>query len=191
MWPWEHVLFGYLCYSLFCHAYYQEPPAGLASLLVVVASVLPDVIDKPLFWQFDVVTSGYTLGHSLLFAVPLAILAGVLAWSQGQGPSGLAFGIGYMLHLVGDVLKSYIDHGTLTAEHILWPIIVADTTEHAGFVDGVRHNLSMYVSQLGDPGTYVSLQVSVGAVAVLLWIYDGTPGPGVIRSWIGTRIVTP
>lgn len=77
MWPWEHVAFGYLLYSVYAHVRRGEPPDALSTVAMAIAAVAPDLIDKPLAWEFDVFATGYALGHSVFLAVPL--LAGVVA----------------------------------------------------------------------------------------------------------------
>lgn len=180
MWPWEHAIVGYLAYSLFSRAYFREPPGERETSLVVLASILPDLIDKPLAWEFGVFRSGHALGHSLLFAVVLAVAAGLLARARGDGRAGVAVGIGYLLHLVGDAAPIYVRSGTWTVEHLLWPVVVVKSTAPpAGILAGVRRNLLPYLERLAaaEPTPYLMLQLGLASGAVLLWLLDGTPGP--------------
>lgn len=179
MWPWEHAIMGYLVYSLFCHLYYRDSPGGLEAFAVVFASVLPDIIDKPLAWEFGVFETGYALGHSIFFAVPLAIIVGVVARSRGRPRSGIAFGFGYLLHLPADVIDGYArGSGELSFGIMLWPLVRGETHgHHHGFIDEFVRLFAHYQSELlaGDLSTYIWLQIGMGVFTLLLWLYDGAP----------------
>ncbi|MFU8867058.1 metal-dependent hydrolase [Natronococcus sp.] len=182
MWPWEHAIVGYVAYSLFCHAYYRDSPGGLEAFAVVFASVLPDLIDKPLAWEFEVFEIGYAIGHSIFFAVPLSIAVGALARSRGRLRAGLAFGLGYLLHLPADVLDGYLRDGHLSFWILLWPFRQDEAHLHAretsiGVVDQFFVYFFRYLFQLlsGDPSSYLLFQFGLAAFAALLWLYDGAP----------------
>ncbi len=180
MWPWEHVLVAYLGYSLVRRASTMQPPGEREALLVAVAALLPDLVDKPLAWEFGVFESGYALAHSLLFAVPLAVAAVLVGRATGHGRAGLAFGAGYLLHLVGDVVPIYAGTGEWSVDHLLWPVVVVGSPRlPAGLVAGIRGNLSPYVDRLlaVEPTTYFLVKLGVGGAAVALWVLDGAPGP--------------
>ncbi|MCL9815055.1 metal-dependent hydrolase [Natranaeroarchaeum aerophilus] len=177
MWPWEHAAVGYLAYSLFCHTYYRESPGGLDAFAVLFASVLPDLIDKPLAYQFGVFETGYALGHSIFFAVPFAIFTGVLARQLGYSRAGLAFAIGYLLHLPGDFVPHYF-RGTERFHVVLWPIADQPDAGHShGLYDFTMGYFVDYWAALttGDPPTYLLIQTGVVAFTLLLWLYDGAP----------------
>ncbi|TYL39701.1 hydrolase [Natronococcus pandeyae] len=182
MWPWEHAIMGYLVYSLFCHAYYRESPGGLEAFAVVFASVLPDLIDKPLAWEFEVFEIGYAIGHSIFFAVPLSIAVGALARSYGRSRTGIAFALGYLLHLPADVVDGYVRDGHFSVWIILWPFRQDEAHLHAhehgpGFLEQFFRLLGVYSHELfsGDPSTYILLQLGMAGLAGLLWLYDGAP----------------
>ncbi|WP_306058210.1 metal-dependent hydrolase [Natronococcus wangiae] len=190
MWPWEHAIVGYLAYSLFRHAVYRESPKGLEAFAVVFASVLPDLIDKPLAWEYDVFGSGYALGHSILFAVPLSLAGGLLARRVGRPRAGIAFGVGYLLHLPSDVLDSYARNGVVQFGLMLWPIETSRASSHGqGFTAYFMQLFEGYRSDLlaGDLSTYLRIQLGLVLFAFVLWLYDGAP---VLRECLlGTRRV--
>ncbi|MCU4742731.1 metal-dependent hydrolase [Halobacteria archaeon AArc-m2/3/4] len=178
MWPWEHAIVGYLVYSLFCHLYYRDSPGGLEAFAVVFASVLPDLVDKPLSWEYGVFETGYALGHSIFFAVPLAIVVGVIARSWGRTRAGLAFGLGYLLHLPADVVDGYVRSDVVQFELMLWPMSTVESHEGGvGFVSEFLHFFGQYRAELlaGDLSTYMWAQVGMGVFALLLWLADGAP----------------
>jgi len=177
MWPWEHAAVGYLAYSLFCHTYYRESPGGLDAFAVLFGSVLPDLIDKPLAYQFGVFDTGYALGHSIFFAIPLAILVGIGARQLGRPRAGLAFAVGYLLHLPGDFVPHYL-RGSERFDRVLWPLREAPGTTGT---DGVADFTWMYFIDYwaaltsGDPPTYLVVQTGMVVFTGLLWLYDGAP----------------
>lgn len=178
MWPWEHAIMGYLVYSLFSHTVYRDSPTGLEAFAVVFASVLPDLIDKPLSWQYGIFEGGYAIGHSIFFAVPLSIFVGVLARSAGRPRSGLAFGLGYLLHLPADVADAYVRDGVYLPELMLWPVeTVQDGGHQHGFMDQFWQLFGQYQTELlaGDVSTYIWIQLGMAGFAALLWLYDGAP----------------
>jgi len=185
MWPWEHALFGYVVYSVVCHAHYRDAPGEYETAVVLIASVLPDVIDKTLSWQFDVFHSGYALAHSIFITAPLVIVTGLLARKYGQPTLGLAFGIGYPLHLVGDVLPVYLSSGEWTIHHLLWPVVIIEGREYGGLLEGVRHNFVPYLAEVLalEPTLYLGIQLRIAFAAVGLWIVDGWPGCRLVVRW--------
>ena len=185
MWPWEHALLGYIVYSVVCHTYYRDAPGEYETAVVLIASVLPDVIDKTLAWQFGVFHSGYAIAHSLFITGPLVIGAGLLARGYGRPTLGLAFGVGYPFHLVGDVLPIYVSSGELTIRHLRWPVVVTEGRDHGGLLEGVRHNFVPYLQELLalEPTPYLLVQAGIALAAVGLWIVDGWPGCRLVGRW--------
>ncbi|WP_284033485.1 metal-dependent hydrolase [Halobaculum lipolyticum] len=95
MLPWTHAAFGYLL--LLAVVLLLGRRFSRAELLaVLVGTQLADVIDKPLAWWFDVVPSGRSLGHSLLFVVPLCAVVVAITWYRRHPEVGVAFGVGYL-----------------------------------------------------------------------------------------------
>ena len=178
MWPWEHAIVGYIAYSVFCHLVYRDSPTGVETIVVVFASVLPDIIDKPLAWEFGVFESGYALGHSIFFAVPLWIFVGLLTYAAGRPRLGWGFGIGYLLHLPADVIPIYFMRGEWQWERILWPVErTSGVPEDRGFVEQFFFLFDGYWAEVtsGDPSTYVWFQIGMTVFVVFLWMYDGAP----------------
>ena len=80
MWPWEHAAVAYLCWAALDRRAARSE--GAAVVAVLVGSQFPDLIDKPLSWVFQVLPTGQSLAHSLLFALPLIGL--VVALDSGE-----------------------------------------------------------------------------------------------------------
>ncbi|WP_339103618.1 metal-dependent hydrolase [Haloterrigena salinisoli] len=178
MWPWEHAIVAYLAYSVLCHTVYRDSPSGLEAIAVVFASVFPDLVDKSLAWEFGVFDAGYALGHSIFAAVPVSIAIGLVARSAGRSRVGIAFGLGYLLHLPADVIDAYVREGIFQPELLLWPVVVLpDPGSTQGFVDQFLLFFSRYRDELlaGDLTMYRWIQIGLAACTALLWIYDGAP----------------
>lgn len=177
MFPWEHAVVGYIAYSLICHLVFRDSPSARESLLVLFGSLLPDLVDKPLAWQFGVFEGGYAIGHSIFFAVPISILVGLLAHRYGARRAGLAFVLGYLLHLPGDLISPYVERGDLEVEKLLWPIEQAGGTYSGGLIGGFLENFLPYLSELLslELSIYSFLHLGLMGCAFLLWIYDGMP----------------
>lgn len=75
---------------------------GLDYRLLMVGSLLPDIVDKPIgvYLLPQVFHSGRIMGHTLLFSL---ILLGIGAWRYRRGRVGLfSLGLGSLFHLAED-----------------------------------------------------------------------------------------
>lgn len=178
MWPWEHAAIGYVVFSILVHLFQSRPPSGAEAVVVAFASVFPDLIDKPLAWEFGVFPSGYGLAHSIFFALPLIVAVFLLAMRYDRANLGIGFGVGYGLHLPMDVLPAYVQHGRLPLERIVWPVRTWETSYPGGFSGTFVAYFRGYLSDLlsGDPSGYVVAVTGIVVGCLLLWIYDGLPG---------------
>ncbi|WP_409348414.1 metal-dependent hydrolase [Natronorarus salvus] len=177
MMPWEHVIIGYIAYSVVVHLVYRDSPTAGETVVVVIASVLPDAIDKPLAWEFGVFAGGYALGHSVFFAVPLALVVGALASRLGRPRIGVAFAIGYLLHLPFDVLPGFLREGELKIDRLLWPVRERGGSPGAGFREELIENVVPYARAIlePDPSPYALVLFGTLLLVALLWVYDGMP----------------
>lgn len=179
MWPWEHVLFAYVFYSVFVHFWFRARPTDWPVAALAFGSLLPDLVDKPLAWQFGLFETGWAIAHSVFVAVPLSLLAYAVARYRGADRVGIGFAFGYLLHLVGDVLPASLSRGELYLTPVLWPF-GNPTVSHSpeSFAGGVLHNLGNYLSGLValDMTPVLALQLGALVVGLGLWVYDGFPG---------------
>jgi len=179
MLPWEHAAIAYLLYSGYSRLRYGRPPNGWAVLVVLFASQLPDLIDKPLAWQFALIPSGRSLAHSVFVGVPLSAVAVVLARQYEAHEIGSAFWIGYLSHLATDAVALYPGAETNFAS-ILWPLVSQEGAPHThgGFFERAAAILiGDYPSLLVlEPTTNVLIGVSMVAGMFLVWNLDGRPG---------------
>lgn len=175
---------AYLAYSGYAHVRGRQPSATTA-LVVVVAAVMPDVIDKPLSWWLAVFPSGRSLGHSAFTAVGVVAITGVV--QRRVGPVGLtpAVAIGYVSHLLGDVAYPLLVKDTLSVEFLLWPLVPAVNDPTPPPFTYVSELFAAYLGYLSTPAgaTYLVLDLVLLLGTATLWIRDGAPGARWIREW--------
>ena len=123
MWPWGHAAIGYLAYLGWTLLRHRDWPSRTGVLTVLVATQIPDLIDKPLAWTFHVLPSGRSLGHSLLFAVPL-LLVGTLSLERlDRAELRTPVVIGYLSAILTDVPGAAYRGHVHDATFLLWPIL--------------------------------------------------------------------
>ena len=171
MWPWEHLAFGYVWLALGSRGWNGRPPSNLAAVALAVGTQFPDLVDKPLAWVFGILPSGVSLGHSILFAVPVAGTVLLVAEWRNRRAAGTAF-------LVG---------GTVSAGYMLWPLVPAPSVHREPFLATVQSLWVNFVQFLGTPRgqLYFTLEVVFLVGTLALWVRDGTPGiprPGSERA---------
>lgn len=177
MWPWEHLLFGYVWYSVLNHAVWRRPIGDVEAVTIALATQAPDLVDKTLSWTFGLVATGYGPAHSLFVGVPAVAIAAGAAWARGRVRLGSALFVAYGSHLVGDALA--LRAGGPTPGRLLWPVVTYDPYEtDLGFVERVVTYFGEFALQMTNPENVVLVGIYVtilGSVAVL-WVFDGTPG---------------
>lgn len=191
MWPWEHLAVGYLAYSLLSRTRTGDPPDGLPALTVAIATQLPDLIDKPLAWTFGIFPGGYSVGHSIFVAAGLSALAIAISGRRGRPALGVAFAVGYLSHLPGDLLYLYIVNGYLNPAIVLWPAVPAVPGSAAsGLVARVVVFLQDYATSLthGRLMWFTLFEVALLIAALVTWLRDGRPGVSDLRRQVA-RVV--
>jgi hypothetical protein len=183
MWPWEHLAVGYLAYSLFERSR-QSRPDTAGTLAVVIGSQLPDLLDKPLGWGTTLLPSGHSMAHSLLFAVPLALVAILLTRRLGIGRAGYGFGISYLLHLPADALYPMILGKDPTFGFLLWPLVPVAETAPVPLIERVNAVVEVFVVgiQTGSVALFLAAEVGLLTTTLLLWRADGWPGIDLLRG---------
>ncbi len=179
--PWEHAAIGYIGYSLLVRLLYRDTPTSREAAVVIFTSLLPDIIDKPLAWQFEIFASGHALAHSVFVAFPLSVAVLLVAYWRGFPRVGVAFGTGYLLHLPADVIPQYFLTGELQTNRVLWPLQQGGPGYDSGFSSELRENFIAYFQWMsteflsGNPDPYLFVLLSLGAFGLVLWIADGMP----------------
>ncbi|MFB6130748.1 MAG: metal-dependent hydrolase [Salinigranum sp.] len=187
MWPWEHVAFAYVLYSLCSRAWRGEPPGGHAVFALSFGSLFPDLIDKPLAWTFGVFDSGYAVGHSAV-ALPVLAAAVLVPLARLDRRSlGVAFLFGHVSHLVGDVIYPYLEGGRLAFSILTWPAVRPSASgARAGFVSQFLHYFVAWWAQVRTlhPGPILLFEGTLGALVFSLWVADGAPGAAEVGSGV-------
>ncbi|MFC4249133.1 metal-dependent hydrolase [Natribaculum luteum] len=178
MWPWEHLAVAYVGCSIVTRVVFGRSPTASEALLVAFGSQFPDLVDKPLAWQFGVLPSGVSLAHSIFLAGPVSLAAVAVAWLTRRPVAGVAFAIGWLSHLVGDVYYPLVYANGYSWDVVLWPMRPAATSPSVGFARQFWTYFDRYLEFLVSPEgmTYLGLEVAVLGGAALLWVFDGTPG---------------
>ena len=170
MQPVVHLAVGYLCYAAYTRWYHGREPADLPALVAVFAAGLADLIDKPLD-SAGVVPVGRTVGHSLLFVIPLVVLVWIVASRRDRRPLGVAFAIGYLSHIATDIPWHVLSGDFDELGFLLWPV-----TEMPAYTG---------VKPLGTVGgveiTTLWLEAVILVAGVALWWMDGRPGVDLFR----------
>ena len=185
MWPWEHVLVAYVVLSAVERGRFHRRPGDWPVVALVAGSLFPDVVDKPLAWEFGLVTSGYTVAHSVFVAVPAAALVYWGARRRGTGRSGGGFVVGYLLHLAGDVVPASVSRRRLHLDPVLWPVGSHEPVPGvSSTVEAVASLLSLYVARLlaMEPGPLLVGRFLAVAFGCWLWVRDGRPGSRLVAG---------
>ncbi|MFP8954115.1 metal-dependent hydrolase [Natrialbaceae archaeon A-arb3/5] len=170
MQPVVHLAVGYLCYAAYSRWQRGEPPAEAAALVAVVGAALPDLLDKPI-WYAGLVDVGRTIGHSLLFAVPLVLVVWLFARTRNRRALGVAFAVGYFSHVLTDIPWHILSGDYHELGFLLWPLTPMPDytgTKPLGIVGGVEI-------------TTLWLEAVILVAGVVLWWADGRPGLEPIR----------
>lgn len=175
MWPWGHAAVGYLLYTAYTRRRYDRPPDDVSTVLLLIGTQFPDLIDKPLAWSLTLLPSGRSLGHSLLILVPLSILAYALA-ARYQNPEwGSAFAIGALSHAIVDVLPPAIRGEYAFTTSLLWPLLPAPPYEERN-----RAIVDYFFSIGLTP--IVAFEILLMIMMVIIWWRDGRPGVATIQQ---------
>jgi hypothetical protein len=178
MWPWEHLAVGYLVVALALRFGWHRSPDGVTAVAVAVGTQFPDLVDKPLAWQFEVLQSGTSVAHSVFVAVPLAALAVAVAWRVGRPAAGAAFAVGYLLHLPGDAMYGLVYGNEVAFDQLLWPLVTGPGADYGSFLENFQYYLSRFGGVLDSPRGrgIVAFEVALLGSAFLVWVADGIPG---------------
>lgn len=190
MWPWGHLAVGYLLYSLASRVAFREAPLGGPTLVLAVATQLPDLVDKPLSWSLQVFETGYGAAHSVFVAVPVLAAAAMLAHYADRQRYGLAFCLGYASHLLADVALALALSKQVVWGRVLWPVVqLPGYATERGFVDRFLAYFLGFASDVlsGDASFYVGLYAFLFTAVLALWVYDGWPVAREATRWVVDR----
>jgi hypothetical protein len=179
MWPWGHAAFGYVLLSLGSRAVGRGPPGGLATVVLLLATQLPDAVDKTLAWGLGLFPAGYSVAHSVFVAVPLGAAGLALAVRRRRPEVGVALVVGWWSHLAGDVAVAVASGYRTDVERVLWPVVtLPGYAVERGLIERTGHYFAVFVRELSAGQQFTLLAVYFGPflLAVCLWLVDGAPG---------------
>ncbi len=180
MWPWGHLVFGYVVYSLWRRLSGNPPPTDTTALLLAFGTQFPDLVDKPLAWTFGVIPNGRSLTHSAITTTIIVVTVLYVAHRSSRLSYATAFGTGYYSHLIGDALNPLLGGSLYELGFLLWPLVPAIDYGDGGFL---AHFAELELTPL-----FVVRILVLAVPAALLWIADGTPGTALLR-WVRTRFI--
>ena len=116
--------------------------------LLLIGSLLPDIIDKPIghFFFQATISNGRTIGHTLIFLI-LITLAGLYLYQSRGKTSLLAVSFGTFTHLIFDQMWS-------APRTLFWPIygFTFDRMDLTDWIPNIPHalitNPQVYVPEL-------------------------------------------
>ncbi len=124
--------------------------------LLLIGSLLPDIIDKPIgrFFFQDTISNGRIISHTLLFLILIA-LAGLYLYQSRGKTSLLAVSFGTFTHLIFDQMWR-------TPRTLFWPIygFTFDRMDLTDWIPNILHTL------MTDPQVYIPELVGT---AILVW----------------------
>ena len=174
MWPLGHLVTGYLVYSLGRRAARRPPPSTLTALVVAFGTQFPDLVDKPLAWYFGVLPNGRSLAHSLITATLVCALMIRAADRYDRRELGVAFAVGYLAHLPGDMVGSIANGSFDSLAFLLWPVL--PPVEYATEPTFAAHLMQLELALT----PMIALELGIAGLAFLIWLADGTPGTNLI-----------
>ena len=178
MWPWGHLAVGYLAFTLAVRTRTERRPRGGETLVLLIWTQFPDLVDKPLALTFGVLPSGRSLAHSLLVAVPILVFVTWYAHRRGYGILGIAAATGYLTHLAGDSLRPAVTGGFEDLAFLAWPITTLPPSSRPG-----GHGILDILFSVGAT-PYAVFQFVLVGVAAAAWVADGSPGIQDVRRLV-------
>jgi inner membrane protein len=139
-----------------------KKPAHMRAIdyrMVIIGSMLPDIIDKPLgiYLLADEIGNGRIYGHTLLFLL-FTVTAGILLYYFRGSPALLLISAGTFAHLV-------LDQMWQNPSTLFWPILGAEFERHetGEWLGGLFETLT------SNPSVYIPEIIGVLIVAVFAW----------------------
>jgi len=128
--------------------------------LLLIGSLLPDIIDKPLghFFFRETFSSGRIFGHTLLFLV-LFTVAGLYLYWRHRKTWPLVFSLGTLTHLIFDQMWQ-------TPQTLLWPLS-GFAFERQDITNWIPNTLN---ALLTDTKVYVPELVGAAIISWFTWV---------------------
>lgn len=178
MWPWGHLAVGYLCYSVLIR-FQRNQYSTAAVVALVFGTQFPDLVDKPLAWTFGLLPNGRSLGHSFVVVTIVAVVLFLLAKRLDKRTPAVAFMLGYITHLGGDVIIPVVEGQSAELAFLLWPIL--PPIQYEGSESISAHFLAAEVT------SFFIFQLGLTVFAMGIWYLDGLPGQSLF-TWTRQKL---
>ncbi len=127
--------------------------------LLLIGSLLPDIIDKPLGHLIfrQALSNGRTFAHTLLFSIVISVI-GAYLYSRSRRTWLLALSFGSVMHLI-------LDQMWLNPKTLFWPLFgfVFEKTDISDWIPNMLHALTV------NPVEFVSEALGFVLVAWFAW----------------------
>lgn len=166
MFPLVHPGVAYLVYASYTRFAGGGPPDGRATLALVLAAFVPDLVDQPLY-HLGFAHTTRTVGHSVLAGVAVSgLVALAVRRSATDDRVGNAFAAGYFLHLLADAVWPLVLWLPAELRYLGWPVVQQPPYEGTKFL-----------LTAGDVAvTTRRVELVLLTVALVVWWRDGRPG---------------
>lgn len=158
---------AYLLYAAYARRRAHPVPPGIAIIALVLGSVFPDIVDKPLAWRAGLIPSGRSLTHSFLVLGPFCLLVALLGRRYDRETIAHAVAIGVLSHPTVDAVPAA--WGNADPRFLVWPVMgmAPDECGPPTVISLLRRSL---------PRSYFHLEFVLFAIATIVWRAHGYPG---------------
>lgn len=191
MMPWGHLAAGYLVYTVLVHVRGYRAPEGVPTLVLALATQLPDLVDKPLNWWFSVF-DGRGIGHSLFAVTALCVLVSVITRKYDRDELAVAFSVGMYTHLLGDAASGLLSGQFDRVTFLVWPLLPAPVYPKDSLIDHLDAWLAYLRILSHSPMEFLTsgfgFQLILFIILFGIWALDGFPGLGTLWRLIICRL---
>jgi len=121
MFPVEHFLVALFPVSMYALVCDRRLPGVRLATIAFIGSQLPDLVDKPLAYQFGLIPSGRVFMHSLPIALPFLLGTMIYGWKTERNRLSVGFSFAYLSHLVADNYRPLFGPNPRIRSDLLWP----------------------------------------------------------------------
>jgi len=138
--PPEHFLVAFIPLLTYIIVRDKQFPDRRFVAVVFAGTQFPDLIDKPLAYQFGIIPSGRVFMHSLPTAIPVLLVVGFYGWKTNRVRLGAAFVFSHLSHLLADNRRMLIQQNPQIPPELLWPFasIERQITPHWAGTGGIN-----------------------------------------------------
>lgn len=123
MFPAEHLIVALIPTCMIIIGINRELPEPSVIGAVFLGSQFPDLIDKPLAFQFGAIPTGRVFIHSLPIALPFLIAVVMFGQRTNRLPLALVFSFALLTHLITDTHHLLIAPNPSLSPDLFWPLV--------------------------------------------------------------------